>query len=587
MSLLPPPEKEAWTPGKSLLYLLACAGLVCAFNGRYLFSPRVGILDWPKELFYFHYLGASLREYGELPVSFFTVPESLRHFSTLQDLSYWSNPEVVTLSPFLPLLFFFSTAVFLKLYMAGHFLLGIAGTGLLARRLGFGPLEGVLLFALAMLNPWITQHLAIGYSPAVNALLLPGFAALLLAPPRSPLQQAAAAAVNALIFYQGALHLFIWINLAALLAAALGCGRTGSIRPLARVLWVQALTFTLIFPKYLAVTKAYHDFVRIPGGGYASMAALWGLLTDSTSPLFDFPATYTRYGVAFYDASLCVGGWFVALALAAPAALAAVPPPGSRRGPFPAFILAACALIFLTLGWGDVWERFTRLVPVLRSEIYPFRWLYVAYLFAVPLALAGAVRASSLLLRPWMRSVALLALLLPVLAGYHQRNALFAEVMVQEEDIFAGFTLQEYLKHRVTGLTGDTLLPGKASPSALELIPPGEAGDPVHLPWLQPWRLREYEFVNARPDIFQPGNSTTLLTTMPERPVRIEAKTYSRGVLGGLCLGLFALLTLVSRAVNGQRPRREDRLARPGRADEKKPPASRRGARNARARPPT
>ena len=552
--MLRPADESPWGLGSGLAFGAACVLLVLIFDGQYLFSDRVGILDWPKELFYFHYLRGSLVEFGELPVSFFTTPPALTQFSTLQDLSYWSNPEVVTLSPFLPLLWVVPTIVFIKLYFSAHFLLGIAGTGLLAKRLGFSPVEGVALFVLLALNPWLSQHLAIGYTPYICSLLFPILTALLLPPARSPFQLALAALVNAMIFYQGALHLFVWFNLAALLAGLLTAAHVRSLRPLWRVIWVQALTFALVFPKYWAVSQAYQDFIRWPGGGYSSLADLWGLLTDGTSPLFDFPAAYSRYGVAFYDASLCLGAWFIVLVAVGSVAWF-LPRPSRRSGlAFPGWILAGCALVFLLLGWGGNWARLTRLLPLLASEIYPFRWLYMAFLFAAVFTLGGLVRFAGLFSGPWARPLMLL-LLLPTFIGFYQRNAVFAEVNVLEEDVFAGFSLKEYLTHRAVSYSGETLLPATVTPSGLALIPPGGEGDAIWLPWLEPWRLREFEFVNARPDIFQPSSSTVLLTTLPFRPAIIRAKTHSRGILGMASVILFCLMNAFALRANARAER--------------------------------
>jgi len=553
------PPSGAWSLRAGTAYGLACAALVCLFNGPYLFSAKVGILDWPKELFYFHVLRSGLVEYGTLPVSFFTVPQSLAHFSTLQSASFWANPEVVSLSPFLPLLFLVSTVAFIKLYFAGHFLLGIAGTGLLAKRLGFTPFQGVLLFILLALNPWLSQHLAIGYTPYINALLLPGLAALLLSPPRSPLQLALAALGNAMIFYQGGLHLFVWFNLAGLAVALLACAQARSAGPLLRVLWVQAGTFALILPKYAASASAYRDFVRFPGTGYPSLAALWGLLTDSTSPLFDFPATYHRYGVAFYDASLCVGEWFVGLAGLATLCWLFRPWRGGAAAGFPQWIAAAAALGFLVCGWGGNWALITRYLPTLASEIYPFRWLYPAYLFAAAFTLAELCRITASLGGRRLGAVLLGLVLLPTVLGFYGRNAAFAGLNASEPDTFGGFSLREYLIHRAVGYAGETLLPAEVTPAGLRLIPPGETGDTILLPWLEPRRLREFSIDYARPDVFQPEASTVLIVTQPNRPVSLTANAFHRLWLGIAGASAFALLTLCALRWGGGKARRPQR----------------------------
>lgn len=557
-----PAPSESWSIRATAAYGLACMLLVCLFDGPYLFSGGVGILDWPKELFYFHVLQSSLAEYGALPVSFFSVPPSLAHFSTLQSASFWGNPEVVSLSPFLTLLSLvptLSTVAFIKLYFAGHFLLGIAGTGLLARRLGFTPFQGVALFLLAALNPWLSQHLAIGYTPYINFLLIPGLAALLMSPPGSPLRLALAALGNAMIFYQGGLHLFVWFNLAGLAVALPACLPARSPGPLLRVAWVQLCTFALILPKYVATAATYQDFLRVPGTGYPNMVALWGLLTDSASPLFDFPATYSRYGVAFYDASLCVGQWFVGLV--GLAALCRVLGLWSRapKAKFPSWIAVGCALVFLALGYGGNWAWLTRLAPILTSEIYPFRWLFPAYLFTAVFTLAELGRITAGLGGRRLGTALLALAILPTGLAFYQRNASFAQLASSEPDTFEGFSLREYLTHRAVGYAGETLLPAAVTPAGLTLIPPGEAGDAIWLPWLEPRWLREYSFECARPDVFQPENSTVLIVTQPFRPVVITARAYQRQWLGIAGLSVFVVLTLAALGRRDGRPRRARR----------------------------
>lgn len=538
---------------------LCCMALVVLFNGEYLFSDMVGILDWPKELFYFHVLRTSITEYGQLPLSFFTIPDSIAHFSTLQNLSYWANPEVVSISPFLPLALVLDTVPFIKAYFLGHFLIGIAGTLLLAKRLDFDPFLAVILFTLLFLNPWLTQHLAIGYTPAINCLLLPLLTALFMARSNVPAQLGIAALVNATVFLQGALHMFVWANLAALACSLLCSLHERSLRPLFRVLWAQILTFPLILAKYHAVSDAYADFVRYPGHGYESFEALLGLLTDSASPLFDFPATYSRYGVAFYDGSLLVGWWF--LFLAGLACVGWLLPQRSDSTPgFPGWVPLVCAVLFLVLGWGTVWSEITQLVSVLSSEIYPFRFLWVAYLFTAVFVLEGLHRLGRLVPKGMLRNVVLATLFLPTMFLFYDRNGVLASLNSSEEDIFGGFSFKEYLTHRVVGYSGDTLLPGVAIPAGLTLIPPGSAGDPVHLPWLEPWRIREYTYQNLQPDMFQPESSSVFLTEQPVRPAVVLAKDYSRANLSVAGVCGYGLLVAASLILTARRRRESTKL---------------------------
>lgn len=534
---------DAWSFRAGAAYFAACAALTAVWNGAYLFSDKVGILDWAKDLYYYYVFRGAVTEWGQLPVSLYLTPPSLDWFCTVQQtLSVWASPETLSFTPFFFLAFAPTTGAFIQSFVGAHFLLGIAGVGLLAKRLGFGPLEAACLYLLAALNPWLTQHLAIGYAPYVNALLFPGVAALLLARPGAWVQAALAAAGIALTFYQGALHLFVWFNLACLVTAVLACLARRSPGPLLRVLWVQAMTFVLIFPKYSATAEVYAAFVRQPNRGYASLADLWGLLTDSTSPLFDFPATYTRYGVAFYDGSLCVGEWFVVLSglMFLAWATGFGPARDSRR--FPAWLPLTVSAVFLVLGWNGNWGRITDLIPTLASEIYPFRWLYVAYLFMAVFTLGQLARLAESLRSPEARVLALVLALIPTAVAFYGRNADLAALNASQPDVYTGYPLKRYWTERLTAVSGETVLPVEVTPSRVTITPPGQAGDTIVLPWLKPERLVEFDLENARSDVFQPENATVLVVTQEARQVRLTPRTYHRAGLVWASLTAFAAM---------------------------------------------
>jgi hypothetical protein len=365
---------------------------------------------------------------------------------------------------------------------------------------------------------------------------------------------ALAALVNTTIFLQGAPHMFVWFNLAALACGFLYSLHVRAPQPIARVLWMQILTFPLILAKFHAVSDAFADFVSSPSQGYATLGVLLGLLTDGTSPLFDLPAVSSRYGVPFYDASLLVGWWF--LLLTGLAFIGWLRPWRSDSSPgFPGWVPLLCAMIFLFLGWGGVWDTFTQMVPALSSAVYPSRFLWVAYLFATVFMLGGLQRLSLLVPNGVLRNLALAALFLPTLFLFYERNAPLASLNASEEDTFEGFSYKEHLTHRVVGYSGDTLLPGVAIPAGLTIIPPGTAGDPIHLPWLQPWRMREFTYQNLQPDMFQPESSTVFLTEQPVRPIVILAKDYSRANLCTAGASSYGLLVMASLVLAGKRRR--------------------------------
>jgi hypothetical protein len=58
-------------------YFTVCIALLFLWDGQFIFSDKLGIYDWKKELFYFDYLKLSLLKFHTLPVSFFSVPSEM------------------------------------------------------------------------------------------------------------------------------------------------------------------------------------------------------------------------------------------------------------------------------------------------------------------------------------------------------------------------------------------------------------------------------------------------------------------------------------------------------------------------------
>ncbi len=530
---------------EAAVYWGAALAVLFLFYGDFLFSDRVGILDWGKDLFYFAFLYDSLRSFGQLPVAFLAIPEAITWFSTLQNLSYWSNPEVISLSPLLPLAYVLPFMAFLKAFFGLHLLAGAWGVRLLARRCGFGLGQALVLLVLFLCNPWLVQHLTIGYSPQVSLCLVPGLVALMAAREFRPLEWAGASLLAALIFYQGALHLFVWLFMAVGLYLAFDALLRRRLALLWRGAFFALATAVLAAPKAYAVRKVYGAWQRIPGGGYASFSDLWGLLTDDVFPMFLFPETYSHHNVAFYDGSLLVGPAFLAvLAVLAGGFLWAAL---RRRRPAPGLPVpdAACllaALTFVALGWGTVWRELCAAFHLPSSEIYPFRFLFIAYHFAIffivdrlgawPAGLAGRVRLGLL--------YGLVALTCLTFWG---RNRELMPYLTENPNFYGEFSLEEFFGNRIVALSGDTRLPIAVSPNRIVVTPPGAAGDRIALPWLPRDEAGLYRFDGARPVDDGPGEGTIVETTAAARPVVIVADDSRRGPLGVAALAAFAALT--------------------------------------------
>lgn len=533
--------------------------VIALFYGPFLCSDRVGILDWSKDLYYFAFLYDSLRSFGCLPLSFLAIPDATTWFSTLQNLSYWSNPEVISFSPLLPLVFVLPFMVFLKTYFGLHLLAAAWGVRVFARRCGFGLGRSIVLLVLFLGNPWLVQHLAIGYSPQISLCLVPGVAALLAAPEFRPREWAGASLLAACILYQGALHLFVWLFMAIGVFVLFDALLRRRLSLVWRTGFLALATAVLVAPKIYAVKKVYGSWQRIPAGGYASLADLWGLLTDASFPMFRFPETYSHHNVAFYDGSLLVGPALpVLVALLAGGYLFAR---FRRRPPLSGHVAAdgACllaALTFLVLGWGTVWRTVCVGLHLPSSEIYPFRFLFIAYHFAIFFLVdrLGDWPAGGTLRR--LRLGACYALLGLTCLTFWGRNRELMPYLTENPNFYGAFSIAEFMSNRIVALSGTTRLPVVVSPNRITITPPGRLGDPIDLPWLPRAEAGQYRIRAARPVADAPGPGTRLTVTAAARPVVLVPDDSHRLPLCAAALALFAGLTLVvdHRVRQGPRP---------------------------------
>ncbi len=544
-------------PTGALLYWLAALGVIGLLYGPFLFSNRVGILDWSKDLFYFAFLHDSLRSFGQLPLSFLAIPHSIAWFSTLQDLSYWSNPEVISFSPLLPLAFVMPVVAFMKTYFGLHLLAAAWGIRLLAGRCGFGPVRALVLLVLFLGNPWLVQHLAIGYSPQISLCLIPLIVALLAAREFRPLEWAGAAALAALVCYQGALHLFVWLLLAVGVFVAFEALLARRLDHVWRTVFFFAATAGLVAPKAYAAASVYGGWRRIPAGGYASLADLWGLLTDAGFPMFQFPETYSHYNVAFYDGSLLVGPGFVVLTgLAAGAVLFAA----LRRREADAGRIttdAACllaALTFLVLGWGSVWRDLAALLHLPSSEIYPFRYLFIAYNFCIFVIVdrlgrwqpAGAVGKTRLAVFSVLLALTCLT--------FWSRNRELMPYLTENPNFYGAFSIKDFYRDRILALSGSTRLPVAATPNSVTITPSGRFGERIRLPWLPHEAVERFRFSGARVVAAGPEGGTIIAVTATARPVFITPDDRRRGPLCAAALAVFCALTAGTAGLARWRP---------------------------------
>jgi hypothetical protein len=538
--------------------------LVCLWNLPFLISARVGIFDWTKDAYYYAFLKACLCERATLPSSFLFPPEVVGLAPTLrQSLSYWANPEVMTFSPLLPLLCVMPWVAFVKLQLAVHLGLGAFGTWLLCRRLGLASAPGGLLFALCFLHPWLMQHLAIGYLPWMTACLAPWIVAELLAHPFGVRPLFVSSAVCALILYEGGLHIFLWLWGAVALFAGFALLETRSLRSLRVPLLFFTATALLCLPKFVAIHAAYADLVRVPNLSYASATDLWGLLTDTTSPVFRLPSAYNLYGTNFYDASLSVGIPYLALLLASVISLGARV---WRSAEVPAFSLRllAGAVVFLLLGWGGVWARLASVVPVLGVERSP--WRFLALSFAL-LNVLVAFEVAHVWRRGRLLRTGIVLMMVAVLSGFHGRQQLFLRVATSQPAPHQDLSLEDAFARHLRAAryseregVGEELRV-RASLSEIEIEPPGEAETGILVRWLLAGisglpHLAAFRVENAEAAGAVEGR-LLLRVLDPERPVVIRPRSYGRGwlLLLGICAYGAMMLVAARRPATAPRAR--------------------------------
>lgn len=508
------------------------AGLVLWSSAGFLLGEGVGIYDWQKELHYYHYLAGSLREYGQIPLSFVAVPVRLAGFPVLtQTSSYWGNPEVPVISPLLPLLLWIPPVAFVKASLAFHLVVACAGAFVLAARLGIGASGALSLALLTAGNPWLMQHQAIGYTPWMAAGYLPLIAALLVREVR-PRNVAAAAALLALLVYQGALHVFLWSVEVLIVLGACGALRTRQTRPLRLALQTVTGALILALPRLVAIGLAVGGMVRAPAASYSSVAELGGLLVDASSPLYPADILRHTHGTVFYDASFYCGRWLLALG----GLLLAVHPflrRASARSPLVAFDVWATIAVFVALGWQGTWSLVIHWLPWASAQNYPYRFLPLAgFVFIAWVVCEGHTWLCALLGRrgAWLLPL----LLLPTLVAFHSRNATLVAAATSRSDVLAGFRLSRFFTEAVTvaGLPATAL---RTTPRGVTIALDGGGDGPLLLPWIRTHRERDgFEFHGAQPSRVDLGRGLWLSPAPGVRRIEVRARDYGALPLSAL-----------------------------------------------------
>ena len=376
---VPSKLKNRW-----IIFFLLALILTSMWYGPYVVSSDVGRSDTDKELYYFDYFRQNIRA-GNLPFFFVTPPRSLAWYpAMLISHAAFANPEVCSFSPTMLLMLFLPLVAFLKAHFAIHFLLGIFGIYLLSKRLDLRLEFALGLLVLVLLNPWFLQHIAIGYSPWINAAFFPLMAALLIPRAKGKYDICWAALINALMLYQGGLHPFVWFNSTALLVVLLYSAKCRTVRPLIRIFAFYCVTVFAALPKLVMTGAIWGGMKQDIHITYHSFEGLWALLTDCTKDPYGSAEVEGFYNVAWYDGSLYMGVFFIVLV-----ALSVVVALYREKWRVAFNELLIPAIIMVIISWGTNWnavvstfERTTNLIlgkPMwtLRAERYPWRFLFL------------------------------------------------------------------------------------------------------------------------------------------------------------------------------------------------------------------
>jgi hypothetical protein len=529
--------------GVFLIFITLSILFIIFWNGDFLFSKQIGTLDWKKEIYFLHYLRSSIIEFRQIPLSFITLPKNVAAYPTLkQTLSYWANPEVVTFSPLIILLPLLGSVEFFKIYTYVYMLIGSIGVYVLGKRLKLTPIFIFLLFILTILNPWLMQHIAIGYTPWIQACLAPIIIALLMQQKHLLIELVVAAVLNALIVYGGGLHVFIWLNFAIAIFFLFSFILKTMRDPHAKLKQLTAyfsLTLILIAPKIAAITASFGSWDRSISGGPSSLGDLWGLMTDTQAPLYNFPESYSIYGTNLYDASMVMGYWFVFLIILSVGFVIFRKVRGKHlaKNLDLSLVLLLTSLFFCLLAWQGVWKSVVSVLPILGVEKYPWRFLFVS-LFAligfVILEISGFIQSSNLPY-PALGNLLGLLMVLPVIFTIYFRNKTFIDVGISKYDPIPEYTIRYYFRNY---LDADIFENEKSTVNKVILNTINKEKYP--LDWIDKKYLDEFQIINGIPSIDDDTMPVIINVIDHDKPVIIKPKNY-----GAIPLTLSSLLLFI------------------------------------------
>ena len=285
--------------------------LVLAAVLVFLFYPNVGIYDWKKEIQYCEFIKLSILDYKVFPMFLWNSGQLAGYPAVDQSAFFVSNPETFLFSPFIPLLLILPSAVFLKLLVLIHFLIGWAGIQVLSRTCGWQARQTRIFSALLLFSPIIIQHVAIGYLPWINLFFFPWLLNFLLHDNQLK-KWLGSSIVLALMMLQGGLHVFVW---SGIFVAFFGFFQTmlrKDVRSLLITLISGLSACLLALPRVFTSFQSFSTFGQKFFSGYSLRAFLkWALIPPFFTPptMDDIEFFIEEYidGVPYWDGNLFWG----------------------------------------------------------------------------------------------------------------------------------------------------------------------------------------------------------------------------------------------------------------------------------------
>jgi len=359
----------------------------------FLLYPNIGIYDWVKEILYCDFIKLSILDYKVFPMFMWNNGLLVGYPAADQSAFFASNPETLLFSPFIPLLLILPSAVFLKLLVLIHFLIGWAGIQALSKICGWQARRTRIFSALFLLSPIIIQHIAIGYLPWINLYFFPWLLYFLLQD-NFHKKWLGSGIVLAVMLLQGGLHVFVWSGIFAAFFSVFQAIFRKDAKSFLSILLSGLSACLLALPRVLTSFQSFSTFGQKFFSGYSSRAFLkWALIPPFFTPhtMDDIEFFIEEYidGVPYWDGNL-FWGFLLICAIVLPFVISfsiknkdKTKTPGMRPD---ILALAASSALILLLSFDGLYQKgisfiseLIRLPALKGMEKYPYRFAIPAY----------------------------------------------------------------------------------------------------------------------------------------------------------------------------------------------------------------